>query len=491
MTDRAGMANGDESPQNARLPMGLAGDGGVNKFYVHGAIPRESHASYYYRMSVPLMTMHEMGMGLALIDDFGPDIQPQHRVNAFSNADVNIFYQPVSKLLIRNIEVARTWKQKFDEDTQTWRVPPVFVVDTDDNLFDVNPLNGAFKNLGIRGPDGKDLQDGEAVGIVDENGERVQLWRDGENGLDLRRNRDNLNTFAKLLSLADAVTCSTPEVAAYVQREVPRARTFVSPNCIRFADYPKMEGLSLVKDDPEEVRILWQGSPTHEEDWYPLRHALGYVARKYPKVKFIIWGALYRWATDQIPSAQLIHLPWVRYQEYRVRLCTIGHDINLAPLRNHRFNRCRSAIKFYESSCIWQPAATLAQNAGAYGSEILDGETGVLFDNPSQFSDKLSWLIEDAKERKRLASNAKDWVNENREAFKVVPKLVDFWKQLCEEKRLTCPRMTEEDMAEYRREMEEDLAAAAEAQAKEQAEQARALEGLAVPEGADFGSVPA
>jgi glycosyltransferase involved in cell wall biosynthesis len=427
-----------------------------DKFYIHTAIPPESTASHYYRLEVPIMTLAQLGYVVPLIDDWRLDITARQRVNAFSNASINLLYQPIGKDLLSNIEQAKKWKQVRDRETGIWQVPPSFVIDTDDNLFDVNPLNGAFGNLGIRGPDGQELKPKEAVGIQDENGLRTELWRDGEN-FSLEQNRDRLEQYRALLRHADLVTCSTPEVEAYVKREAgEQIPTFVTPNCIRFDHYPDMSGLRLEKSDPDEVRVLWQGSPTHEEDWYPLRHALGHLGRKYKHVRWIVWGAMYRWAIEALPQDRLIHIRWVPYSEYKTRLCTIGHDINLAPLRGHRFNRCRSAIKWYEASAIWQPAATLAQNTGPYAAEIQDGETGLLFDDPIQFADKLAYLIEDATARKRLAANAKDWVNENRDAFKVSPKLWEQYQRIREERRSTCERMSEEEMDEMRREMEAD-----------------------------------
>ena len=66
-----------------------------------------------------------------------------------------------------------------------------------------------------------------------------------------------------------------------------------------------------------------------------------------------------------------------------------------------------------------------------------------LFNNPDEFVDKLSLLIEDAKKRKELASNAKDWVSENRDAMKEVPKMVRFWEQIREERVTEQPHVSD------------------------------------------------
>ena len=141
----------------------------------------------------------------------------------------------------------------------------------------------------------------------------------------------------------------------------------------------------------------------------------------------------------------------------------IGHDISLAPLSANVFNNCRSAIKFYEASVLKKPAATLAQNTGPYKEEILDGKTGLLFETPEEFEQKLSRLIEDVAERRMLAANAKDWVSENRDAMKRVPEVVAYWEGLREEKQWEQPHPGDEQWAEI-----EEEAAREEAEANPQ-----------------------
>jgi hypothetical protein len=119
---------------------------------------------------------------------------------------------------------------------------------------------------------------------------------------------------------------------------------------------------------------------------------------------------------------------------YKDRLVMMGHDIAVAPLRNHRFNQCRSGIKFYESTVMKQPAAFLGQRSGAYADEVIDGQTGLLWDTPYEFGEKLSQLIEDATLRQTLASNAKQWVHENRDAMKLVKPFYEYLRTLRKDK---------------------------------------------------------
>jgi len=97
---------------------------------------------------------------------------------------------------------------------------------------------------------------------------------------------------------------------------------------------------------------------------------------------------------------------------------------------------------------LHKPAATLAQNTAAYRAEIVDGETALLFNNPDEFEEKLSRLIEDVTFRKQLAANAKDWVSENRDAMKVVPSIIESWERLREERTIEQPHVGESEWAE-------------------------------------------
>ena len=258
-------------------------------------------------------------------------------------------------------------------------------------------------------------------------------------GVSFAANKQHLESYRRILTTCDAFTCSTPAVLEAVSKEVNLTRTRIFPNCVRFDQYPKLE----LRQDPDRVNILWQGGGAHYEDWFPLRDALGSITRRYPEVHWIIWGALYQWAMELIPPDRYTFIPWCAYPEYKLRRVMINDDINLAPLEENRFNSSRSAIKFYEATVSHKPAATLAQRSGAYKDEMIDGETGLLFSDPREFETKLASLIENRAERRRLAQNGKDWVNENRNAFREVPKHIQYLEQVRDEVRRDRPHMSD------------------------------------------------
>jgi len=397
----------------------------------------------------------------------------QERLKVFFESDLNIIYQGLSTELPQMARYAKDMKPMTDENG-TMRWPPTLICDTDDDLFNVMPLNITYQDLGTRDHFGNEMKPGSEVGIshphefadesiVSELDKQIEsrvsgaradfkdkryiyndrtgrwhvyigLYKDGVN-IDFAANRARLQYWKDLVSHANLVTCSTPAATEYIKREMgDEIRTHVTPNAINFDDYPAVE----LRDHPGEVRILWAGSASHQEDLWPITDALGRVITKYPQATFTIFGAEYKWLAGKCPAEQIRIIPWVDYKAYKIRMATIGHDIALAPLQPTKFNASRSAIKWYESSALWKPAATLAQNTAAY-PEIEEGVTGMLFNDPAEFEEKLGIMIENETLCKTMASNAKDWVNTNREAKKVALALFQKWTEVREGHKLTMP----------------------------------------------------
>lgn len=418
------------------------------KFIVYSSIPRDFHASYYYRLLVPVSTMQALGHPVVpIFDDMNIGIPLEKRITAMCECDLNLFYQTMGDGLLQNVKTINAFKP-VELEKDDWQYPPNWIVDTDDNLFNVNPLNGAFMNLGYRNPEtGKPLEKRDKISWQDEvTGEKRVLWEDGIN-IDIEKNQKILGQYRAICQEVDAVTCSTPYVEELMKLEVGPKRTFVAPNAIRFDHFEKID----LRPHPEEVRILWQGSPTHYEDLYPIRHAIRRILLKNPHVVFVVWGSLYQMLIQQLPPMQLRQYKWVPFQQYHLRLATMGHDINLAPLKDTEFNRCRSCIKFYESAALPTPVPTLAQRTGSYADELIDGETGMLFSDEFEFETKLQAMIDSAKLRQTLGQNAKDWLSTHRDAFKVAKNLWEFWQELREMKRASTPLPSKAEQAVMKR----------------------------------------
>ena len=423
---------------------------------VYTVIPQVHTASFYYRLSVPIETAEMLGLPIkGVIDTNDAAKSQQEKIMEFCDADIITLYQPIGEAPLNNYRSLQGFLPSKKDGS--WKYPPTLIVETDDNLLNVSPLNSAFKTLGIRDMDGNQIPIGHHIGVAN-GGERKILWKDGENGFSLAKNRQTIASYLKILETVDQVQCSTPPVMEAIKKEANTRRIRVFPNLIRFDHYPQV----ALHQDPSKVNILWAGGQAHYEDWFPLREAIGNITRKYPQIHWNIWGAQYPWVNELIPSHRYTFHGWCSYQEYKLRLVMMNHDIALAPLTSNLFNDSRSAIKWYEASVMKKPAATLAQNTASYAREMVDGVTGLLFDDPKEFEEKLSRLIEDVELRKQLAANSKDWLTENRDAMKEVPKMVESWEQLRYDRTLEQPHPSEaqwkvieaEDVEEQKQEIE-------------------------------------
>jgi glycosyltransferase involved in cell wall biosynthesis len=308
--------------------------------------------------------------------------------------------------------------------------PPALIYDHDDNNDFVHPFNTQFARMGVRGyPDTALLEPGDGLVIEDAKGKHLTEYIDQKTTSDgsvwdIARNLHDMKVRHQIIREAHGVTAASPLLAKYFKDVVGNPNTYFFPNTIVPEDY---EDLELVRTD-DEIRILWQGGMSHWIDWYPLRDALGAIAKKYPKVKFVIFGEYFHWIHDVIPAEQIEHHIWVEYEAYKLKRGLMNIDINLCPLANNVFNACKSAIKWYEASVWRKPEPTLAQNTGPY-REIQDGKTGLLFNTPAEFVEKLSLLIEDVALRARLAAGAREWVMENRTPKATIPGLFDFYTE--------------------------------------------------------------
>jgi len=389
------------------------------------------NASLYYRIHLPMMMMLKHQLASPILSLPEAQFTEEELANAYENADIGWFYQPVDipfqSMLEHTAKMSSRWVGPNE-----WAPPLSLVIDTDDDLFNIMPTNKTpFRDMGAR-VNGKDLEPGAVISVEKHDGQIIEMWRDGRDGWDVARNLKRMEQYKTNLGLASLVTCSTPRSEAYVLREVPNANTIVIPNCFNFEEYPEVE----LADRSPKVRILWQGSNTHLEDIVPYRHSIAKILKANPNVELCMWGEPYHW--PDWPKDQLKLLGWTDYREFKLRLSMMNHDINLCFLQDYTFGNSRSAIKWGESSAIWKPAATLASRVGAFADECIDGETALLFGSTEEFETKLQGLIDDSVLRKTLASNAKDWIRTNRDPLKWTTKLVEAFEGVRKFKKMAC-----------------------------------------------------
>lgn len=390
---------------------------------------RDPGACDYYRVKVPLYWMEQLGYMLGY-EDRG--MAGESDIASFFTSDIDLFYSVCDQTVLHKMVTLKQMKPKKIQDGSIHH-PPTTIWDCDDNPDFVHPFNQTFAANGVRHyPSGAFLEPGECLEYEDAKGTKHLMWEDGRTtGLggqfifDIARNLQNMKLRWEVIREAVGVTVPSPSLASYIRNVLKQPNVYVFPNTVVPQDY---EEYSLAPVTDGSVRILWQGGMSHFIDWYPLRDAMREVMQKYPQAKLVVWGEKFDWITDVVPENQLEFHGWSPYPAYKLKRGLLQADINLCPLADNIFNRCKSAIKWYEGSIWSKPEATLAANVATY-HEIKDGETGLLYRTPKEFAQKLGQLIESQDLRLRLGAAAHQWVLANRTPQATIPGLFEFYME--------------------------------------------------------------
>jgi glycosyltransferase involved in cell wall biosynthesis len=393
-------------------------------------------AQSYYRIAVPLKSLYRSGLA-NIFPDNGKGNRDQ-AIRSMLGADIALGWNLTDEV---GLSIARDFAGfPNGMENGTLRLPPILVNDMDDAVEWVHPLNESYAKWGIRNWHGEVL----APGTIEDptrlvwpgpNGTTKDLWVDkvtmgiNDEVWDIERNLQTIEAHYEIARLAAGVTVTT-EALAQCYRDQGVKEVYVYPNSIIEDDYlfPNLA-------PHDDIRILWQGSTSHFEDWMPLLQVMADVANENPKVKYIFWGCMPTMLKRLIKNpAQIEFHEWVEYTSYKLYRACMDADINLCPLLDSPFNRCKSAIKWYEGSVGPRPEATLAQNVGPY-KEIEDGKTGLLFDTPQDFKEKLLALVKNTELRRILGDRAREWVRTNRAADKTVIGLFEFYEHLKSKQR--------------------------------------------------------
>ena len=83
----------------------------TNRQLIYTICPKDYHASYYYRIVVPMTTMEELGLGaIPVIDDAASDVDAWRRITALTHSDLNLMYQPIGRGFLANMKTIQEWK---------------------------------------------------------------------------------------------------------------------------------------------------------------------------------------------------------------------------------------------------------------------------------------------------------------------------------------------------------------------------------------------
>ena len=161
----------------------------------------------------------------------------------------------------------------------------------------------------------------------------------------------------------------------------------------------------------DNVRILWQGGPSHYEDLLMLVNPLARIKDEYGRrVKITLYGfdgkrrdRDGKWHIADIPFDHFA--PGDGIDDFFTRMGDMGQHIGLCPLVDDEFNLAKSNLKWLDYSSFGM--ATIASNVGPYRASITHDVDGLLVDNTDDaWYAALKTLIDNAQKRELLSAAA-------------------------------------------------------------------------------------
>jgi glycosyltransferase involved in cell wall biosynthesis/predicted SAM-dependent methyltransferase len=188
----------------------------------------------------------------------------------------------------------------------------------------------------------------------------------------------------KLLSVADLVWVSTGPLAEAFSPLCKNIEIF--ENYLDLNLWEKKDALlSLLNEGSKKFNILYMGTTTHAADLNLVLEALNKLYSEGEKFELYLIGIStnapqYSWIKIIQPPALANNN---NYPEFMRWLRSLNmFDIGIAPLEINRFNRCKSAVKYWDYTSSGIP--TLASDVDAYKSIIVDGYNGFLANNNTE-----------------------------------------------------------------------------------------------------------
>lgn len=363
-------------------------------------------------------------LGLANVQCLYGEMDEAQLKRALDNSDVAIFQGFSQEWLVNvaNLGGLRSWP---------------LVYDYDDHPIHISPYSQAYRFFGcqeipMEGPDGK-----------------FWLWRDGQHGFDLARNRAARENQLMAFHLADLVTTTT--IPLYEYFKTLNENVAVLPNAIDFDLF--RHAFTLFERRPGPVRIGWHGGDNHFHDIDSIgKELVAYVNSH--DVQLVLFGAFYRGPLKGIDESKVVNEEWVDVEAFPWKLPMLGIDVCLIPLADERmpfmqFNHYKSELKFLEYGAMRLPSLVTSQ-AAAY-SVCVDGDNALTYSTGEEFTDKLHRLCTDPDLRLRLGTRALEWVREYRDLEKLAPRWLQAYEEVV-------------DRFEVKRQAAKDEIAAAEAE---------------------------
>ena len=235
---------------------------------------------------------------------------------------------------------------------------------------------------------------------------------------------DGVKRMGETLKKCDYAITTTTDLARELNKYVKEVfinRNVASEEMVALSN----KALTKVKKDSDKIILgYFSGSITHNPDFEMIIPALQKIFEKYSNVYLKMVGLISIPESLQKYTDRLIISEFVDYKKLPELIASV--DINLAPLENTLFNRCKSENKWLEAALVNVP--TIASNMGAFKEVIKDNETGFLCSDKDWFK-RLEEIINNEDLRNKVSTRAHDYVIKNYITTYTGLKLKNFIKE--------------------------------------------------------------
>ena len=248
------------------------------------------------------------------------------------------------------------------------------------------------------------------------------------------------------LSMVDALFTSTQPLADEYKKFLKERYkmdmpVYVLPNCMDETLWSKINRTEADKN----VVLGWQGSITHDADIKLILPVVIKLMKKYPNLVLSLTGGIRQETYDKLFANELeqdlldrivINQGTESYKNFPEYMSRHEWDIGIIPLRDTRFTRGKSHIKWMENSLLGVP--TVASRTFPYTEPIhgvpviINGETGLLASDDTEWEAHLELLINDPKKRRYLARDARNFVINNWQYKQHTDKWIDAFTSVIE-----------------------------------------------------------
>jgi glycosyltransferase involved in cell wall biosynthesis len=228
----------------------------------------------------------------------------------------------------------------------------------------------------------------------------------------------------RMIKMADHIVVSTPQIKESI-KDI-NSHVTVIPNAID----PKIWKWKRKEHKDGKIRIGWMSSGSHFVDLPIIEPAMNEILDEYPNVEFHFAGMTW----DETQEDRFYHHVGTKdYAKFPRWYANLGIDIAICPLKDTKFNRAKSNIKWMEASMLGIPC--VVSDVEPYRC-VKHGVTGYLANNTADFKKYLITLIENEEKRREIGKNAKKDVLDNWTTDKFTHLYEELFKKIADKKEI-------------------------------------------------------